>query len=72
MAKTTIQNAVPLDTMAAATKIGCDPNTLRNYIRDGRVDPPRTPSGRLCWFDQQIEQAREVYRRNCPGRGRRS
>jgi predicted site-specific integrase-resolvase len=68
MAKTTIPNSVvPLDTQRAASEIGCNTNTLRNYIRAGHVNPPRMKSGRLCWFDREIEQAREIYHRNTRG-----
>ena len=64
MARTmTIPNSAPRNTQAAAHEVGCNTSTLRNYIREGEVSPPRTPSGRLCWFDEQIEQARNLFNR---------
>jgi predicted site-specific integrase-resolvase len=65
MAKTTIPSSIaPRDTQTAAGEIGCSVSTLRNYVRDELIDPPRTPSGRWCWFDPQIERARKIFERN--------
>jgi hypothetical protein len=58
----------PRNTQTAAEEIGCHANTLLNYVHDELLVVPRTPSGRLCWFDYEIALARAIYEKNKPHR----
>lgn len=51
----------PYNVNEAAHRIGCAPNTLRDYIKSGLVQVPRTPSGHAILFDTHIEAARAVF-----------
>lgn len=54
----------PYNVNEAAHRIGCAPNTLRDYIKRGLVHVAHTASGHAILFDQQIESARQVFERN--------
>jgi predicted site-specific integrase-resolvase len=60
MAKTST-DPKPYNVNEAAHRIGCAPNTLRDYIKSGLLQVPRTSSGHAILFDSHIEQARAVF-----------
>jgi predicted site-specific integrase-resolvase len=62
--KTAVNATAPHNVNDAAHQIGCAPNTLRDYIKRGLVQVPRTTSGHAILFEPQIEQARTIFVRN--------
>jgi excisionase family DNA binding protein len=68
---TTVPNSpTPHNVSEAAHRIGCSPGTLREYIRNGQIDAPRTAGGHVILFDHHLEAARKLYQDGLARRGR--
>jgi predicted site-specific integrase-resolvase len=67
---TKTNSPTPFNVNAAAHQIGCSPNTIRHYIKNGELEVQRTEGGHAILFDREIEQARKIYKRGLTRRGR--
>lgn len=51
-------------TAAAAKEASVCPDTVRNYIRRGLIEPIRDSSGRHLYTDADVAQIRRIYLKN--------